>query len=59
MSCPPNIEFLVKVSYMELYQERIRDLSALRSPIFSLRKFQTLAQWPVRIAPTLLLARTR
>lgn len=28
MSSPPNIEYLVKVSYMEIYMERIRDLLA-------------------------------
>lgn len=28
MSSPGNIEYLVKVSYMEIYMERIRDLLA-------------------------------
>lgn len=28
MSSPPNLEYLVKVSYMEIYMERIRDLLA-------------------------------
>lgn len=28
MSSPPNLEYLVKVSYMEIYMEKIRDLLA-------------------------------
>jgi kinesin family protein 5 len=28
MSSPHNIEYLVKVSYMEIYMEKIRDLLA-------------------------------
>ena len=28
LSSPPNLEYLVKVSYMEIYMERIRDLLA-------------------------------
>lgn len=28
MASPPNLEYLVKVSYMEIYMERIRDLLA-------------------------------
>jgi len=28
MSSPPNTEYLVKVSYMEIYMEKIRDLLA-------------------------------
>ena len=28
LSSPPNIEYTVRVSYMEIYMERIRDLNA-------------------------------
>lgn len=31
MSSPANLEYLVKVSYMEIYMERIRDLLARES----------------------------
>lgn len=35
MTSPPQIEYLVKVSYMEIYMERIRDLLARTYLIFS------------------------
>lgn len=31
LASPPNLEYLVKVSYMEIYMERIRDLLARAS----------------------------
>jgi kinesin family protein 5 len=31
MASPPNTEYLVKVSYMEIYMEKIRDLLARES----------------------------
>lgn len=36
-SSPPNLEYLVKVSYMEIYMERIRDLLARECWCLSLR----------------------
>lgn len=38
MTSPANIEYLVKVSYMEIYMERIRDLLARESGCASDRK---------------------
>lgn len=33
MASPPNLEYLVKVSYMEIYMEKIRDLLARKSKL--------------------------
>jgi len=38
MSSPANLEYLVKVSYMEIYMERIRDLLARASLVPSRRR---------------------
>lgn len=38
MTSPANLEYLVKVSYMEIYMERIRDLLSRTAFSFSPRK---------------------
>lgn len=46
LSSPPNLEYLVKVSYMEIYMEKIRDLLARTSCAWRMRAFPYLMLRP-------------
>lgn len=46
MSSPGNIEYLVKVSYMEIYMERIRDLLARESMLDAAQSLKALTRSP-------------